>query len=143
MRRFCAHGVRRFAGDQRGTAAVEMGLIAPFLIAIVVGMVTLAPLMWTKQSMHVAVNSGAQYVMDGSSNTTNIQSVTLDAWSHRPADGAVAVSLFCSCAGVTTACTTLCGSTAPPRYISITATTTFHGVSGNQALSSTQVVRTR
>jgi Flp pilus assembly protein TadG len=135
--------VRRFAEDQRGTAAVEMGLIAPFLIAIIVGMVTLAPLLWTKQSMHVAVNSGAQYVMAGSSNITNIQSVTLDAWSHRPTDGAVSVSLYCTCSGVSTACTTLCGSSPPPRYVAITATTTFHGVGGNQALSSTQVVRTR
>ena len=133
----------RFADDECGAAAVELGLLAPFLITVVVGMITLAPLLWTKQSMHVAVASGAQYVMAGATDTSAIQQVTVNAWSSRPTDGAVTVSLFCTCGGTATACTTICGSAPPPRYVSITASTTFHGVSGNQALSSVQVVRTR
>jgi Flp pilus assembly protein TadG len=133
----------RYLRDERGAAAVEMALLTPFITTIVVAMVTIAPLMWTKQSMHVAVNTGSQYVMAGATNTTAIQQVALTGWSHRPDDGTITVTQYCTCAGVTASCNTICGSAPPTRYTLITAGTTYHGLTGNTALSSQQLIRTR
>ena len=135
--------IRRLFADNGGAAVVELALLLPFLAGILVAVITIAPLMWTKQSMHTAVTAGAQYVMAGATNTTAIQQVAISGWSRRPTDGAIAVSQYCTCGQTTSSCTTICGSTPPPRYTVISASTTFQGITGNMALSSQQVVRTR
>lgn len=132
-----------FARDDRGAAAVELGLIMPFLAAVLTAIIAIAPLTMAQNAMHNAVATGSQYAMNGGNSPTAVHDVTISAWASRPSDGAVVVTQYCSCAGVQTACSTLCAGAAPSRYTRIQASMLFHGISGNQALATAQLVRTR
>jgi Flp pilus assembly protein TadG len=136
--------LRTWLADRRGTAAVEMALVSPFLAIVVAGIAQVAPEINAVHRMHDAVASGAQYVMSGGSNPTTIQAVTVAAWTgHVPAD-TVTVNQWCTCAGATSDCSTLCSdSTVPQGFTQIAASTTYSGWAGNQVLNSAQTVRTR
>lgn len=115
----------------------------PILGAVLIAILSVAPMMMAHNAMRDAVSSGAQYVMAGGTDAAAVRDLTLSAWSRRPTDGAVTVSTYCTCAGVATACTTLCNGTPPQRFTSIQATMLYHGVAGDQALVSQQTLRTR
>jgi len=135
---------RRLLADERGAAAVEFAIVVPFLAAILVGVVQYSGMTLAFDRMHDAVSSGAVYVMRGGSDATTVHDVTVNAWSSAPGDASVSVSQYCTCAGVTSACSSLCAdSSYPQSYTTITATGTYTGLWGSKAMSSTQTVRTQ
>jgi Flp pilus assembly protein TadG len=134
---------QRLAKDARGAATVELALVLPFISAVLIGIVAVFPALFTQHAMRGAVAAGGEYVMAGATNVTNIQNITLNAWSGRPADGTVAVNQYCSCAGVQGACSTLCSGVAPQRFTTIQASMLYHGLNGDSQISTQEVVRTR
>ncbi|HEX7760999.1 MAG TPA: TadE/TadG family type IV pilus assembly protein [Caulobacteraceae bacterium] len=134
----------RWLGDKNGTAAVEMALVAPVLAIVVAGIATYAPELAVVHAMHDAVSTGAQYVMTGGTDATSINTVTTTAWTGKQSSDTVAVAQWCSCAGATNSCTTLCADASVPLgWTQITASTVYVSPTGNQTLTSTQLIRTR
>lgn len=136
--------LRRFARHRGGAAAVEMALVAPLLAGIMVGIANYAPELDQAHKMRDAVQAAGTYVMTGGTDPTAIQAVATNAWTGYASGDAVSVTQWCSCAGVTGSCNTLCAdSTVPQGYTQISASMTYVGPLGSTPLSASQTVRTR
>jgi Flp pilus assembly protein TadG len=130
--------------DRRGAAAVEMALVAPFLAVIVAGIASYAPQLDRVHKMRDAVSTSAGYVMTGGTNPTTIQSVAFSAWTGHGQSDSVAVTQWCTCAGLTAACNTLCTDNSVPQgFTKIAASTSYAGPGGSQVLNAQQTIRTR
>jgi Flp pilus assembly protein TadG len=136
--------IKAFLRNRGGAAAVEMALVAPFLAIIVAGIANDAPELDKVHKMRDAVTSGADYVMSGGTDSNTIQAVTFSAWTGHGQSDSVTVTQWCTCAGVTSGCSTLCSdSTVPQGFTKIAASTTYSSVSGDQAFNAEHTVRTR
>lgn len=134
----------RLARNQSGGAAVEFGLIAPALIAVVLGLSQVGGVVYNRHAMHKAVNAGAQALMTSGANPAAVRTVALEAWPNRGSGADVLVEEFCSCAGIRHVCTTTCDDTSYPQaFTKISASTTMTGPTGQQALATSELVRTR
>ena len=114
--------LHHFIRDRSGVAATEMAIGLPLLALVLAGVVG----GWTYTTelleMRKAVKIGANYVLQGGTDTAAAQSAVVSAWPNKPKDGAVAVTNSCSCAGTTNSCSTNCADgTAPKMSLVITA----------------------
>lgn len=50
----------RFGRDQRGTAAIEFGMIAPVFFALLIGIVDVGRYMWTLNTMQYAIDQAVR-----------------------------------------------------------------------------------
>lgn len=144
MRRALIQHLRRLRAATDGAAMVEFVIVAPLLVAFVIGIVQYGGMVIAYNQMHDAVESGAVYVMRGGSAASTIKSVTNAAWPNAPSDSSVSVSQVCSCLGVTSSCSSLCSDNSyPESFTTISASGTYSGLWGNQSMSTSQVVRTQ
>ena len=135
---------RRWLAARGGAAAVEFAIVIPILAAMVMGVGQYGGEVIAYQHVHNGVMSGAQYVMRGGSDATAIHDITYQTWPNKPQDAAVVVSEACTCAGAAAGCSGLCpDSSYPQSATTITATGTYIGPFGNQAMTATQVIRTQ
>jgi len=135
----------RFLRNDDGAAAVEFGLVAPLLVAVLVTTGAMSGLVLAYNKMRQAVSSGGQYAMTvGPDDTTAVRDVVLAAWDDKPAGGDVSVVKACLCAGAAHSCTTNCDDgDYPEKVVTIHASMTYAGLGGgSQAISATQKVRT-
>ena len=135
-----------FFRNKDGAAAVEFGLIAPVLVAVVVGVGTYGLEIIAYSKMREAVNTGAQYALTTSDTTSDISTIVDAAWDDKPSSGAtVSVTQRCVCAGVTNDCSTACANgDYPQKMTTITATRSYAELGGQtKTLSASQQVRTR
>jgi Flp pilus assembly protein TadG len=136
--------LQRFAAADKGAAMVEFALVAPFLAALIVGVAQYGGMLIAYQKMHNGVESGAVYVMRGGSGVSTIHDVALNAWTTAPADATISVNQACSCSSVVSACTSLCADGSYPQaYTTIGGSATYAGPFSNQAMSTSQTVRTQ
>ena len=136
--------IKRLIGNEAGGAAVEFGLIAPALIAVVLGLSQVGGSVYNRHAMRKAVSAGAQAVMTSGTDAAATRAVVLEAWPNRADDADVVVEEYCSCAAIRQACTTICADGAYPQaFTKITATHTMIGATGQESLASSQLVRTR
>lgn len=145
MRRFAPFGrFARFASDVRGVAALEFALIAPLLVTLVIVGADTWLNVSQNEDMRTALQSGARYYQTGGSDDPTAQLVTQQAWSSRPADGAVSVARSCTCGSTPADCSTPCpGSNPPSVFLTLTAQGTFTGLLKSRVLSQNDVVRVR
>jgi Flp pilus assembly protein TadG len=144
MMRALFRKLARLTTETRGAAAVEFALVAPFLGALVVGVAQYGGMVIAYEQMHDAVETGAMYIERGGSTMATAQDISLGAWANKPTDAAVTATHYCTCAGVTSTCSSLCpDSTYPLAYTQIVASGTYTGLYANQSMSTTHVVRTQ
>jgi len=133
-----------FAASRRGTAAIEFAFIVPALALIVVALADVAAIAVGMGEMQTAVRAAIQYAIAGGTDMTVAQTQGLNAWSGKPADGAVTATAACLCAGAANDCQVLCADgTYPKEYITVSASGTLSGrmISKHESLS--EVVRVR
>jgi len=63
--------LRRFAGDRRGVAAVELALLTPVFCLLLAGVVDLGGALYTKFKLNAAVTAGANYAQINASNVNS------------------------------------------------------------------------
>ncbi len=71
--RFCA----AFLGDRSGVAAVEFALIAPTLILVLVGLIDLGGMLYTRFQLDASLSAGANYAMVNGSSVNSTSSASL------------------------------------------------------------------
>jgi Flp pilus assembly protein TadG len=126
-----------------GSVAVELGLLAPLLIILIVGIVDFGNLLNNTQALEAATRIGAEYARGGSSCqqadgwsgvsampgpcTTAIQNAVTSSMAFVPALNTPSVSLVCECEQPgtpytypATDCGTLCSTNPPPGCASCT-----------------------
>lgn len=136
---------RGFVRDKGGAAAVEFGLVAPIIVAVLIGIGTMGGLILAHSKMRQAVSSGAQYAMTvNGDDATAIRDVVLAAWDDRPDGATVTVTKICLCGDVEHSCATNCDDgDYPEKATTIHAARSYTGFGGaTHAISARQKVRT-
>lgn len=138
--------MRRFARDHSGAAAVEFGLIAPIVAAVLVGIATMGGLILAYNKMSQAVSAGAQYAMTISADdTAAIDAAVVAAWDNMPEGADVTVNQACLCGSITAVCDSICESDGdyPEKATTITATMSYADFTGtDRTITARQEVRT-
>ncbi len=152
---FRLNGIRKATDWLRckaGTAALEFGLMAPFLIMLVVATVEVGSAVYQGMEAQNAAEAGAVYASRHGFDTAGITGAVLNATPAAGITAAPAPTQFCGCptaGGIAdTACATTCSDgTAPGQYLRITARIThdpllsFSGLVAPVAISGEAVVR--
>ena len=135
----------RFQRDARGTSAIEFAIIAPLLMAALVGLADVSSIAYGSSNMQTAVRAGIHYAMAGGTDETVAQSQANAAWTRKPADGVVTSGKVCKCAGLVVGdCDAFCPSLLRPEiYITVTATGSLGGNFYSMTQTSSETVRVR
>ena len=137
-----------FLRSQDGAAAVEFGLVAPIVAAVLVGVATMGGTILAYSKMRQAVSSGAQYALAVADDPDAIEDVVVAAWSPAPTGSTVTVTQQCFCADApdtATACAVNCADgDYPQMFTTIAASRPYTNFGGATAtLNASQRVRTR
>ncbi len=132
--------VKKLIKDRRGAAAIEFGLILPVLAAIIVLLPDVTEAAVGAMNMDGAVRAGIQFAMNGSTNTTSIQTYANNNWPSKPHDANLNASLACYCDSSIISCGQPCTGTTS-SYITVAANATVGGTVVSVPLSKSQKVR--
>lgn len=143
----------RLGRDRAGVAAVELGLIAPILAALVIPMVDLGIGAYDKMRIQDAAEAAAQYALANASsyNASSIQSAATNATTLSGVTATAAEACHCVTSGAlgsAVSCATTCadGST-PGTYVSVSTQMsysllfTYPGLTNPMPLSGYAIVR--
>ena len=138
----------RFFRNKDGAAAVEFGLVAPIVVAVLVGVVTYGGTILAYSRMRQAISSGAQYALSVEDDAVAVKDVVDAAWLPKPAGSTVTVTQACYCADAPTVapdCSTNCADgDYPQMFTRIVGQMSYTGFGGDTAtLKAQQRVRTR
>lgn len=106
----------------RGSVAIEMALITPFLALLLSGIINFGLILANQNQLYGVVNAGMLYAAGAGATMTpaKVQTVMQGASSMTPLT--ITTSSFCQCAGAGAACTSTCSDGSVPRtYITMTA----------------------
>jgi Flp pilus assembly protein TadG len=129
--------LKAIAHAQRGSSAVEFGLLAPILIFLTIGVVDLGIGLYQQQQVQAAAQAGAQAALSGGASvntgaatfTTNIENAVTNATNLSSISASATTVCGCpSGTSVTTVatCTTACsGGGNPNTYVTVGATATY------------------
>lgn len=97
--------IRRLVCDQTGASAVEFALVAPMLIALVVGLADFGSALRERMQLTAAAHAGIQYAARNPDNPGGISSAVNAASSIPSARLTVSTTTACECAdGSAVAC---------------------------------------
>ena len=128
----------------RGVSAVEFSIVAPVLVAMSIAVMEGGLLTLRSYDMRAAVNSSAQYFMQGGTNTVAGKAVLMSAWTRKSADAQATVTQSCKCGTTVSVCTALCGDgKVPMSYSEISTSMTAKGLFSTSTLTAGDTVRVR
>jgi Flp pilus assembly protein TadG len=136
-----------FLRNSDGAAAVEFGLIAPIVAAVLVGVAITGGTILAYNKMRQAISSGAQYALAVDDDAQAIEDVVIAAWDL-PAGATVDVVQACYCADAPTTvtdCQVNCADNDyPQQFITISASRPYTNFGGQTTtLNASQRIRTR
>jgi Flp pilus assembly protein TadG len=136
--------LRSLYRDTRGVSAVEFSIIAPVLMAMVIAVMEGGLLTLRSYDMRAAINSGAQYIMQGGTDSAAAKAIVMAAWTRKSPDATATVTQSCRCGTTVQACTVLCADgSVPMSYYVINATMVSKGMFTNNVLTYKDTVRVR
>lgn len=112
---------RRLAADRRGVAGIEFALIAPLLMALVIGIVDLGRATYVKREAHAAAQAGAQFSLIAGWEPDDIEAAVVN--SSGLASAAITVERVWACAGASLTFVSQgssCGAGTAGTYVRIT-----------------------
>jgi Flp pilus assembly protein TadG len=147
---------KRLGRDRSGVAAVELGLIAPVLAAILIPMIDLGVGAYDKMRVQNAAAAGAQWALANPTaySATSIQTAAQSATSLL-ANVAVASTQTCNCLsgntlGAAVPCANTCpDGSSPGTFVGVTTTYsysllfTYPSLTNPMSLSGFTIVRTQ
>jgi Flp pilus assembly protein TadG len=118
--------LRRLVQTERGVAAIEFGLMAPFLVLLVVATVEMGTATYHGMKAQSAAEAGAIYASKYGLDTVGIGNAVVNATDLAGITATPAPSQFCGCptaGGVTSiSCSASCSDgSAPGQYVRISA----------------------
>jgi len=106
-----ARGLSQLFLYEKGTAAIEFGLIATFLSLLLLGIVDFGMSYWEKVQVGNAARAGAQYAIFNGWNSSGITTAVTSATSLASISATPAPSQSCGCTSATTGITSAtCGT---------------------------------
>lgn len=95
---------------RRGTAALELAVLAPIAAALLVGSVEWGMALEQRIRLQTAVRAGAQVAMRTPAATADIVRAVEQAAPDFPSLAVSSTGIWCECARVATTCTATCGA---------------------------------
>lgn len=136
--------LRVFLRSRKGNVAIEFALIAPILVALLIGVIDYGRFTFERSDMLAAGRSGAQYFMAGGTDPVRAQTIIQTSWSHMPTNGVVDVQRVCECQSVAAQCNQPCSDgTVPLSYAVINLGGTIDGIFLDLSARSEERVRVR
>jgi Flp pilus assembly protein TadG len=115
--------LRRGAGDNRGAAAIEFGIIVPLLAILLISAADVGLGVYRKMQVEDAAQAGAEYAIRHGFNVNAISAAVLAATSASTISSSPAPVQFCGCAAGSGVMPTSCGATCPAGGTAGTYTT--------------------
>jgi Flp pilus assembly protein TadG len=132
----------RFAKDESGTSAIEFASIVPMLAFGTIGLSDVANMGMQASDMQGATRAAVQYVMNGGASTDTARAQGIAAWSSKPTDGTLTVTMAYYCGAAAGTPNTLCADgNVPTAYVTAVATATLGGDMVHMAKTVTEKVR--
>lgn len=123
---------------------MEFALIAPLVMAMLLGVADFSRIAYDRTDMFAAVRSGAQYFMAGGQDLERGRQIILSAWTNPPEDATVAVERICQCQSQESACDQPCpDGTAPAVFVRIQVSAVLNGMLTNYSSLASDTVRVR
>ena len=117
-----------FAKCTRGTASMELGITAPFLIVALIMMFDTGIALGTRMELDRNVRAGVQATMSQINDLDAIRDMII-ASTGGSETVSVIVDKVCSCGNSVTPCTNWCSVNEPPSvFVNITATQPYTGL---------------
>ena len=118
--------MRKFFRDEGGVGAIEFALIAPMLAVVLLGIMSGWAYYQQNGYMRDGLEVAGKYFIQGGTSQDTAASIATAAWSGKPADGTVAVTKTCICAGVAASCSGVCADgSVPETHWTIEASSIF------------------
>lgn len=127
-----------------GASAVEFALIAPLLVAVLLGLADAVNFAVEYTSMQRAERAGIQYFMNGGTSTAAAQGIVSTAWTNPPSGYTVTAAQVCTCGGNShlIVCGLSCSSGQLfAKNMQITASATVRGMLTSLSESKSETVR--
>ena len=119
--------MRNFFRDETGVGAIEFALIAPMLAIVLLGIMSGWAYYQQNNYMRDGLEVAGKYFLQGGTSEETATSIAEAAWSGKPADGTVAVSKTCICAGAAASCSGVCSdASVPETHWTIEASSVFN-----------------
>lgn len=119
--------LKSFTANERGMAAVEMGLIFPILAFGFLLMADVGTAVGGRMELDRNVRAGVQAVMSNINDPDGIKAYVI-ASADDATNLSVAVDKTCKCGGTAASCTSWCSSTVPPAvFLNISAAKPYTG----------------
>lgn len=122
------HQLFSLGRDERGASIIEMALVAPFLAALVIGMVDISRGYGQKLQLEQAAQRAIEKAMQGKKQTSLYDTLKSEgATAAGVSESAVTVDYWAECSGVRQATyNTDCGTGVPyARYVTIDIVKTY------------------
>lgn len=138
--------IKRWRRNESGSAALELGLAAPFLILFAIGIGELGFGAYESMQVQQAAEAGAVYVSKYGLNPTGVATAVTTSSGTAGITASPAPAQFCGCpasGGVTTVdCTATCpDGTGPGQYARISARMTHHSLLLHSGISIPATIR--
>ncbi|MBF0325440.1 TadE/TadG family type IV pilus assembly protein [Magnetospirillum moscoviense] len=119
--------IRRLIRDQTGASAVEFALVAPMLIALVLGLVDFGQAMRERMQLTAAAHAGIQYAALNPNNLGGISGAVTASGSIPSARLSITTSTACECSdGTSVACAGgACPVGSPRTYVTVTVAESY------------------
>lgn len=121
----------RFAAltrNETGTAAVELGIVAPILIVAFVLMTDVGLAVGTRMEMDRNVRAGVQAAMSQINDVDRIKQMILSS-AGESENMSITVNKTCACGGAATSCNDWCSADeAPSVFVNISASQPYSGL---------------
>ena len=119
----------RLCRDRSGNNMIELALVAPFIIAITLGVIDFGRGAHASMSLRSAARVGAEYV-SRTGDLDKVTTVVTAAAKLQPSSLVVTSNMFCECEGAGGTSSATCGTyckdgTIARRFISITTEQNF------------------
>lgn len=109
--------LRRYAGDERGSTAVEFGMVSMFFLVMLFGTIELGRIYWTWNALQYAIESTARYALAH-------QAASNSALATYAAESMAGIQVDTAALTVTTSQTTISGIS----FIQVNGTYAFHSI---------------
>jgi Flp pilus assembly protein TadG len=122
--------LKKFSTSESGVAAVEMGIMTPFLVFGLVMMLDVGLAINERMNLDQDVRAGVQAAVSNITEPGDIQSLILATAADDAQNMTVSVARRCTCGSVASSCTaTLCsGGTPPFVFLDISAQKLHRGI---------------
>ncbi len=121
--------LKKFSTSNSGVAAVEMGIMTPFLVFGLVMMLDVGLAINERMNLDQDVRAGVQAAVSNITEPSAIQSLMLATAADEAQNMTVSVAKRCTCGSVSSSCTALCsGGTPPFVFLDISAQKLHRGI---------------